>query len=122
IVYVFDKWQAESLSTNIEHIPGVLENVAPGASGRPKGATNVKRLLALSDTKSKRFSRWKKDNPGLELVAFKAFLASTVNADLSTDDTTAMWDRYQKAVQKRDANSVRNTDMKSSSMSKNNPL
>lgn len=122
IVYVFDKWQAESLSTNIEHIPGVLENVAPGASGRPKGATNVKRLPALSDTKSKRFSRWKKDHPGLELVAFKAFLASTVNADLSTDDTTAMWGRYQKAVQKRDANSVRNTDMKSSSMSKNNPL
>ena len=122
IVYVFDKWQAESLSTNIEHIPGVLENVEPGVPGRPKGATNAKRLPALSDTKSKRFSRWKKDNPGLELVAFKAFLASTVNADLSTDDTTAMWGRYQKAVHKRDANSVRNTDMKSSSMSKNNPL
>jgi len=67
IVYVFDKWQAESLSTNIEHIPGVLENVAPGAPGRPKGATNVNRLPALSDTKSKRFSRWKKDNPILVL-------------------------------------------------------
>lgn len=100
IVYVFDKWQAESLSTNIEHIPGVLENVAPGVPGRPKGATNANRLPALSNTKSKRFSRWKEDNPGLELEAFKAFLANTVNADLSTDDTTAMWGRYQKAVQK----------------------
>ncbi|MBU9808301.1 hypothetical protein J1785_00695, partial [Rahnella sp. SL6] len=121
IVYVFDKWQAESLSTNIEHIPGVLENVAPGAPGRPKGATNANRLPALSDTKSKRFSRWKKDNPGLELTSFHAFLKSDVNADLSTDDTTAMLSRFEKAVQKRDANTVRNTDMKSNSMSKNNP-
>ncbi|MEG6259086.1 type III restriction endonuclease subunit R [Enterobacter bugandensis] len=122
IVYVFDKWQAESLSTNIEHIPEVLENVEPGVPGRPKGATNAKRLPALSDTKSKRFSRWKKDNPRLELEAFKAFLASTVNSDLSPDDITAMWGRYQKAVQKRDTNSVRYTDIQSNSMSKNNPL
>ncbi|WP_313396495.1 DEAD/DEAH box helicase family protein [Atlantibacter hermannii] len=32
IVYVFDKWQAESLSTNIEHISGVLENVTQGVT------------------------------------------------------------------------------------------
>ncbi|MGO3395203.1 MAG: type III restriction endonuclease subunit R [Serratia proteamaculans] len=122
IVYVFDKWQAESLSTNIEHIPGVLENVAPGASGRPKGATNVKRLPALSDTKSKRFNRWKTGNPGLELTSFHAFLKSDVNADLSTEDKAAMLSRFEKAVRKKDANAVRNTDMKSNGVSKNNPL
>ena len=122
IVYVFDKWQAESLSTNIEHIPVVLEEVAHGVSGRPKGATNANRLPALSDTKSKRFRRWKKDNPGLELTSFHAFLKSDVNADLSTEDKAAMLSRFEKAVQKRDANSVRNTYMKSNSMSKNNPL
>lgn len=122
IVYVFDKWQAESLSTNIEHIPGVLEDVAQGVSGRPVGAKNAYTLPALSDTKTRRFNRWKTANPELKLEAFKAFLASTVNADLSPDDTTAIWGRYQKAVQKRDANAVRNTDMKSKGMSKNNPL
>ena len=121
-VYVFDKWQAESLSTNIEHIPGVLENVAPGVPGRPKGATNVNRLPALSDTKSKRFSRWKKDNPRLELTSFHAFLKSDVNADLSTEDKAAMLSRFEKAVQKRDTDSVRNIDMKNNGMSKNNPL
>jgi hypothetical protein len=122
IVYVFDKWQAESLSTNIEHIPVVLENIAHGVFGRPKGAINANRLPALSDTKSKRFRRWKKDNPGLGLTSFHAFLKSDVNADLSTEDKAAMLSRFEKAVQKRDANSVRNTDMKSNSMSKNNPL
>jgi len=122
IVYVFDKWQAESLSTNIEHISEVLENVAPGAPGRPKGATNVNRLPALSDTKSRRFNRWKTANPGLEWTSFQAFLRSDVNSDLSNEDKTAMLSRFEKAVQKRDADSVRNTDMKSNSMSKNNPL
>ncbi|EOI2259997.1 DEAD/DEAH box helicase family protein [Enterobacter cloacae] len=121
IVYVFDKWQAESLSSNIEHIPGVLENVAPGSPGRPKGATNVNKLPALDGKKLKRFSRWKNDNPGLELTSFQAFLKENVNRDLSTDDTAAMWSRYQKAVQKRDADSVPNTIMKNNTMSKNNP-
>lgn len=123
IVYVFDKWQAESLSTkNIEHIPGVLENTEPGVPGRPKGAKNVSRLPALSGTKSKRFSRWKNDNPELELTSFHSFLQSDVNNDLSTEDKAAMLSRFEKAVQKRDADSVRNTDMKSNGMSKNNPL
>ncbi|EPO8472483.1 TPA: DEAD/DEAH box helicase family protein [Yersinia enterocolitica] len=122
IVYVFDKWQAESLSTNIEHIPGVLENVEPGVPGRPKGAKNVSRLPALSGTKSKRFTRWKKDNPGLDLTSFQSFLQSDVNNDLSTDEKAAMLVRYDKAVQKKAADAVRNTDMKNNGMSKNNPL
>lgn len=122
IVYVFDKWQAESLSTNIEHIPGVLENVAPGVPGRPKGAKNVNKLPALDSKKAKRFNRWKTANPRLELTSFHAFLKSDVNADLSTEDKAAMLSRFERAVQKRDSDSVRNTDMKNNSMSKNNPL
>lgn len=122
IVYVFDKWQAESLSTNIEHVPGVLENVEPGVPGRPKGAKNVIRLPSLSGTKSKRFSRWKNDNPGLELSSFQSFLQSGVNSDLSIGDTAAIWGRYDKAVQKKAADAVRNTAMKNNDMSKNNPL
>lgn len=122
IVYVFDKWQAESLSTNIEHVPGVLENVEPGVPGRPKGAKNVSRLPSLSGTKSKRFSRWKNDNPGLELSSFQSFLQSGVNSDLSIGDTAALWGRYDKAVQKKAADAVRNTAMKNNDMSKNNPL
>lgn len=122
IVYVFDKWQAESLSKNIEHIPGVLENDVPGVPGRPKGVKNVSRLPALSSTKSKRFSRWKNDNPGLELTSFQSFLQSGVNSNLSIDDTTAMWGRYEKAVKKKAADMVQNTAMKNNYMSKNNPL
>lgn len=122
IVYVFDKWQAESLSTNIEHIPGVLENVAQVVPGRPAGAENANRLPALDGTKSKRFIRWKNENPVLGLEAFKVFLASTVNEDLSTEDKVAMLSRFEKAVRKKDANAVRNTNMKSNGMSKNNPL
>lgn len=112
IVYVFDKWQAESLSTNIEHIPEVLENVEPGVPGRPKGAKNVSRLPALSGTKSKRFSRWKNNNPELELTSFHSFLQNDVNNDLSTEDKAAMLSRFEKAVQKRDTDSVRNTAIK----------
>lgn len=101
IVYVFDKSQAQSLSTNIEHIPGVLENVGQGVPGRRKGAKNVSRLPALSGTKSKRFSRWKNDNPGLELTSFQSFLQSDVNSDLSTYEKTAMLSRFERAVQKK---------------------
>ncbi|EPB6992418.1 TPA: type III restriction endonuclease subunit R [Escherichia coli] len=123
IVYVFDKWQAESLNTkNIEHIPGVLETPEPGVPGRPKGAKNANGLPALSGTKSKRFSRWKNENPGLEMDSFREFLNNDTNRDLSTEDKAAMLSRFEKAVQKRDADSVRNTDMKSNGMSKNNPL
>ncbi|HAU5429411.1 DEAD/DEAH box helicase family protein [Cronobacter malonaticus] len=101
IVYVFDKWQAESLSTNIEHIPGVLENVTQGVPGRPPGAKNVNKLPELSDTKSRRFNRWKTANPGLEIALFHEFLNSNTNRDLSTDEKAAMLVRYDKAVQKK---------------------
>lgn len=121
IVYVFDKWQAESLSTNIEHIPGVLENVTQGVPGRPTGAKNVNKLPELHDKKRQRFNRWKNDNPGLEMDSFREFLNSDTNRDLSTEDKAAIWSRYYKAVQKKAADAVRNTDMKNNGMSKNNP-
>lgn len=101
IVYVFDKWQAESLSTNIEHIPGVLENVTQGVPGRPPGAKNFNKLPELSDTKSRRFNLWKTANPGLEIALFLEFLNSNTNRDLSTDEKAAMLVRYDKAVQKK---------------------
>ncbi len=122
IVYVFDKWQAESLSTNIEHIPGVLENVEPGVPGRPKGAKNANGLPTLSGKKSKRFSRWKNGNTEFDIDSFHEFLNSDTNRDLSTEDKAAMLSRFEKAVRKRDADSVRNTTMKNDDMSQNNPL
>lgn len=121
IVYVFDKYQAESLSTNIEHIPGVLENVTQGVPGRPPGAKNVNKLPELHDKKRKRFSRWTKANPGLEMASFHEFLNSDTNRDFSTEDKAAIWSRYNKAVQEKTSLSVQNTDMKSNGMSKNNP-
>lgn len=121
IVYVFDKYQAESLSTNTEHIPGVLENVTQGVHGRPAGAKNTNKLPVLSDTKSRRFNRWKAANPRLEMASFNEFLSSDTNRDLSTEDKAAMLRRYDKAVQKTALDTVRNTDIKSNGMSKNNP-
>jgi len=122
IVYVFDKYQAESLSTNTEHIPGVLENVTQGVPGRPPGAKNANKLPELHDTKSRRFYRWKAANPGLEMTSFHEFLSSDTNRDLSTEDRAAMLRRHEKAVQKNASDAVRNTNMKNSKMSKNNPL
>ncbi|MDU1653543.1 MAG: DEAD/DEAH box helicase family protein [Leclercia adecarboxylata] len=122
IVFVFDKWQAESLSTNIEHVPGVLDSTTPGVPGRPKGAKNVNKLPALDGKKSKRFSRWKIDNPELDYASFQAFLNNDGNSDLSIGEKAAMLGRYDKAVQKKAADAVRNTDMKNNEMSKNNPL
>lgn len=122
IVFVFDKWQAESLSTNVEHVSGVLDSITPGVPGRPKGAKNVNRLPALDGKKSKRFSRWKKVNPGLEMDSFQSFLNSDGNTDLSTGEKAAMLGRYDKAVRKKAADAVRNTDMKNNGVSQNNPL
>ncbi len=119
IVYVFDKSQAEYLSKNIEHIPEVLVNTEPGKSGRPKGAKNVNNPMPLSDTKGKRYRRWKGDNPELALASFKEFLSSDTNCDLSTEDIAAMWNKYEREVQKI-SNLVRNTDIKGN-MSENNP-
>ncbi|MCT4706842.1 type III restriction endonuclease subunit R [Enterobacteriaceae bacterium H16N7] len=101
IVYVFDKYQAESLSTNVEHIPSVLDDVTQGVPGRPEGAKNANKLPALSDTKSRRFNRWKAANPGLEMASFRMFMSIDTNYDLSTEDKAAMWSRYDKAVQKK---------------------
>lgn len=122
IVFVFDKWQAESLSTNVEHVSGVLDSITPGVPGRPKGAKNVNRLPALDGKKSKRFSRWKKVNLGLEMDSFQSFLNSDGNTDLSTGEKAAMLGRYDKAVRKKAADAVRNTDMKNNGVSQNNPL
>jgi hypothetical protein len=47
---------------------------------------NKEKRFTLDDTKAKRFRRWKGSNPGLELEAFRAFLASATNADLSTEE------------------------------------
>lgn len=101
IVYVFDKYQAESLSTNIEHIPGVLENVTQGVPGRPRGAKNVNKFPELSGKKTRLFNRWKAANPGLEMASFHEFLNSATNRDLSTEDKAAIWSRYDSAVQKK---------------------
>lgn len=114
IVYVFDKYQAEWLSTNVEHVPNVLDNVTQGEHGRPAGAKNANKLPALSDTKSRRFNRWKAANPGLEMASFRMFLSIDTNCDLSTEDKAAMWSRYDKAVQKKEkaSLSVQNTNLK----------
>ena len=61
---------------------------------------NKEKRFTLADTKAKRFRRWKGSNPGLELEAFRAFLASATNADLSTEEKKAMWDKYENEVQK----------------------
>ncbi|MCS3607944.1 type III restriction endonuclease subunit R [Erwinia rhapontici] len=100
IVYVFDKYQAESLSSNIEYIPGVLEDIEPGKPGRPKGAKNVLKLPPLSGAASKRLSRWLQQSPRVDIESFKTFLASKSNQNLSTEDIASMWGRYEKAIKK----------------------
>jgi hypothetical protein len=62
---------------------------------------NKEKRFTLDDTKAKRFRRWKGSNPGLELEAFRAFLTSTTNEDLSTEERAAMYEKYEKAVQKK---------------------
>jgi hypothetical protein len=101
IVYVFDKFQAESLSDNIEHIPGVIDSSEVNAPGRPQGAKNVEKLPLLDDKKSKRFNRWKNANPLLEYQSFHDFLRSKTNDDLTDLDRKAMMARYEKLVLKR---------------------
>jgi len=72
-----------------------------GQRGRPQGSMNKEKRFTLDDTKAKRFRRWKDSNPGLELEAFRAFLASATNADLSTEERAAMYEKYDKARQKK---------------------
>ena len=101
IVYVFDECQARSLTDNIEHIDLGIDDQEQGQSGRPQGSLNREKRFTLDDTKAARFRRWKNNNPGLELEAFRAFLASKTNEDLSTKEIEAMHEKYCKAVQKK---------------------
>ncbi|WP_447873974.1 type III restriction endonuclease subunit R [Serratia fonticola] len=100
-VYVFDEWQARSLTDNIEYIDLGIDDDEQGQRGRPQGSMNKEKRFTLDDTKAARFRRWAKSNPELDFDAFRAFLASTTNADLSTEERTAMHEKYEKAVQKK---------------------
>lgn len=100
-VYVFDEWQAKSLTDNVEYIDLGFDDEEQGQKGRPQGSVNKKKRFTLDDTKATRFRRWAKENPELGLEAFKAFLVSTANADLSTEERDAMYQKYKKAVQKK---------------------
>lgn len=104
IVYVFDEWQARSLTDNIEYIDLGIDDDEQGQRGRPQGSMNKEKRFTLDDTKAKRFRRWKDSNPGLELEAFRAFLASATNAGLNTEEIKAMWDKYESEVQKASRN------------------
>ncbi|UGB00949.1 type III restriction endonuclease subunit R [Leclercia sp. G3L] len=99
-VYVFDEWQARSLTDNIEYIDLGIDDDEQGQRGRPQGSMNKEKRFTLDDTKAKRFRRWKRSNPGLDLKVFRAFLASSTNADLSTEEKKAMWEKYENEIQK----------------------
>ncbi|EMR7680732.1 type III restriction endonuclease subunit R [Yersinia enterocolitica] len=101
IVYVFDECQARSLTDNIEYIDLGIDDEEQGQKGRPQGSLNKEKRFTLDDTKAARFRRWKKANPELELDVFRAFIDSTTNADLSTEEIKAMYDKYDKAVKKK---------------------
>lgn len=100
-VYVFDEWQARSLTDNIEYIDLGIDDDEQGQRGRPQGSMNKENRFTLDGTKAKRFLRWKGRYPGLELEAFRAFLASPTNEDLSPEERDAMYEKYEKAVQKK---------------------
>lgn len=100
-VYVFDEWQARSLTDNIEYIDLGIDDDEQGQRGRPQGSKNKENRFTLDGTKAKRFLRWKGRYPGLELEAFRAFLASPTNEDLSPEERDAMYEKYDKAVQKK---------------------
>ncbi len=101
IVYVFDEWQARSLTDNIEYIDLGIDDDEQGQRGRPQGSMNKEKRFTLDDTKATRFRRWAKANPELGHGAFKAFLASTANNDLSTKERAAMYEKYEKAAKKK---------------------
>ena len=103
-VYVFDEWQARSLTDNIEYIDLGIDDDEQGQRGRPQGSMNKEKRFTLDDTKAKRFRRWKRSNPGLDLKVFRAFLASSTNADLSSEEIKTMWDKYENEVQKTSRN------------------
>lgn len=99
-VYVFDEWQARSLTDNIEYIDIGIDDDEQRQRGRPQGSKNKQKRFTLDDKHAKRFRRWKDRNPGLELEAFKVFLASGDTA-LSPEEQKAMWNKYEKEVQKK---------------------
>jgi hypothetical protein len=78
-----------------------IDDDEQGQRGRPQGSMNKEKRFTLDDTKAARFRRWAKSNPELDFDAFRAFLASTTNADLSTEERAAMHEKYEKAVQKK---------------------
>lgn len=98
-VYVFDEWQARYLTDNIEYIDIGIDDDEQRPRGRPQGSKNKQKRFTLDDKHAKRFRRWKSGNPGLELEAFKVFLASG-NTALSPEEQEAMWNKYKKEVQK----------------------
>ncbi|WP_036419649.1 type III restriction enzyme, res subunit [Morganella sp. EGD-HP17] len=100
-VYVFDEWQAKFLTNNTEYIDLGFDDEEHGQKGRPQGSVNKKKRFTLDDSKATRFRRWAKANPELSLSAFKAFLENTVNTDLSTEEREAMFEKYNKANQKK---------------------
>ncbi|HBQ6765823.1 DEAD/DEAH box helicase family protein [Klebsiella pneumoniae] len=100
-VYVFDEWQARSLTDNIEYIDLGIDDGEQGQRGRPQGSMNKETRFTLADTKAKRFRRWKDSNPELEFEAFRAFLASDTNADLSTEERDVMYEKFVKAKRKK---------------------
>lgn len=122
IVYVFDEWQAKYLTENIEYIDLGIDDDELKQRGRPQGSMNKEKRFTLDDKKAKRFRRWKGSNPGLELEAFRAFLASSINEDLSTKEKEAMWEKYDNEVQKQANNGVRNTIIKMGKCPKNKTL
>ncbi|HFM3180386.1 TPA: type III restriction endonuclease subunit R, partial [Escherichia coli] len=122
-VYVFDEWQARSLTDNIEYIDLGIDDGEQGQRGRPQGSMNKEKRFTLDDTKSKRFRRWKDSNPGLDIEAFRAFLASINDkVPLSFEEQNAMWNKYEKEVQKKAKNEVQNTIIKTDKCPKNNTL
>lgn len=100
-VYVFDEWQAKSLTDNIEYIDLGIDDDEQRQRGRPQGSMNKEKRFTLNDTKAKRFRRWKDTNQGLELEVFRAFLTSSANADLSIEEKKAMWNKYENEVRKK---------------------
>lgn len=100
-IYVFDEFQARSLTDNIEYIDLGLDDEECVPRGRPKGSTNNEKRFTLCNTKAARFSRWKKNNPELDLKEFKKFLSSKINKDLSTEERNEMLNKYDKAVKKK---------------------
>ncbi|MBQ0535459.1 type III restriction endonuclease subunit R [Providencia huaxiensis] len=100
-VYVFDKFQANYLTDNIEYIDLGLDDDECALRGRPKGSTNKEKRFTLSNTKASRFSRWKANNPELNVSEFNKFLSSQINKDLNEEERNEMYNKYEKAIQKK---------------------